>query len=96
MEEIANVFYIMHAFRQFGWTLSPGVCSAEAVQREKNLFLKRTIVGLLGKIFQSHGFHLQINHIGPCASNGLNWFLITICYLRNISFQFVQLIKIFY
>lgn len=33
---------------------------------------------------------LPICHIEPCASNGLNWFLLTVCYLRKISFQFVQ------
>lgn len=45
---------------------------------------------------QSHGGRLQSDPIGPCASNGLKWFLLAICYLLNITFQFVQLVKIFY
>lgn len=45
---------------------------------------------------QSHGGRLQSDPIRPCASNGLKWFLFTICYLLNITFQFVQLVKIFY
>lgn len=47
-------------------------------------------------VLQCHGGRLQSDPIRPCASNGLKRFLFTICYLLNISFQFVQLVKIFY